>query len=232
MALIRYAEGQQRSGSLGSTVYSHNRFGQYLRPRTVPVNPSTALQVAVRNAMAATAIAWNTILTPAQRTAWNSYAAAVSWLNKLGEVVQLTGLNHYIRTNTARDQAGLARLDDAPTLYNVGDPEQSLEAAASEATQILAFSYDDGAAWCDEDDAVQLVYMGTPQNASRGFFKGPYRYLGQIDGDSAAPPSSPASLIDPPFVVVEGQRIWVRTRILRADGRLSAFAEVNFLAAS
>jgi hypothetical protein len=32
------------------------------------------------------------------------------------------------------------------------------------------------------------------------------------------------------FPFAEGQRLWVRSRITRGDGRLSEFAEINFLA--
>ena len=65
MALIRYAEGQQRSGSIGASVYSHNRYGAYIRARSVPVNPNTDRQVAIRNAIRALTIAWGN--TPGQR---------------------------------------------------------------------------------------------------------------------------------------------------------------------
>lgn len=78
MTLIRFAEGQQRSGSIGATVHSHNRFGQYIRARSVPVNPNTARQVIARNAARSIMIAWQNTLTQDQRDAWNVYAANLS----------------------------------------------------------------------------------------------------------------------------------------------------------
>lgn len=230
MALIRYVEGQQRSGSLGATVYSRNRFGQYLRPRSVPVNPNTDRQAVIRTIMRQLTIAWNQDLSAAQRDGWKTYGDNVAVLNKFGEPVFLTGLNHYVRSNAGLLQAGGTRVDDAPTTFNLGDSEQGLGGAASAATQLLALQFDDSAAWASEDDAYQLVYMGQPQNPSHTFFNGPWRLAGTIDGDATTPPTSPTSL-SAPFTFVAGQRIWIRTRIARADGRLSEFARVSFLGA-
>lgn len=231
MALIRYVEGQQRSGSLGATVYSRNRFGQYLRPRSVPVNPNTDRQNVVRTILRQLAIAWNQDLSAAQRDGWKTYGDNVAMLNKFGDPVYLTGLNHYVRSNCGILQVGGSRVDDAPTTYNLGDSEQALAVSASEATQELSVTFDDQLDWCDEDGAAELVYCGQPQNPSHTFFGGPWRLAGSIDGDSVSPPTTPAT-IAAPFTFVEGQRIWVRTRIIRADGRLSEFARVSFLAAA
>lgn len=231
MALIRFPEGQQRSGSAGGSVYSHNRYGAYIRARSIPTNPNTDRQVAMRNNVRSLSIAWQNTLTELQRLAWEGYAAATTWRNKFGESVYLTGLAHYVRSNSARLQAGLARLDAAPTIFNLAAAELALVVTASEATQQLSVAFDDTPTWCDEDGSMQTISMGRPANPSTKFFGGPFRYAGVIEGDSAAPPSSPV-LIDAPFVFSEGQRLWVRTRIGRADGRLSEHAQVNFLGAA
>lgn len=231
MALIRFAEGQQRSGSIGATVYSHNRYGPYVRARSVPVNPNTDRQVAVRNAVRSLAIAWDLTLTQAQRNAWEVYAANVSWKGSLGEDVLLTGLNHYVRSNALAIAQGWPRIDDAPTLFDLATAELSLGCTATAATQVATVTFDDTAAWCSEDGALQLLYGGLPQNGGIAFFGGPYRYLAAIQGDSGVPPTSPIQPIWP-FVFAEGNRLWLRSRIRRADGRLSEFAQVNFLAAA
>ena len=230
-ALVVLPEGQQRSGSIGGTVWSHNSSGAYIRNRSVPVNPNTDRQVAARNFVKALAIAWNNTLTQAQRDAWNVYAANVTWLNALGQTIALTGLNHYIRSNTPRLQCELARVDDAPTIFNIAAAEQNLGATASEATQVVAITFDDTAAWAGETGGFQIFSMGIPQNASIKYFGGPWRImccsLGQDAGNGE--PSSPLDC-PAPWVFAEAQRIWVRSRIGRADGRLSEFARVNFLA--
>lgn len=232
MALIRYAEGQQRSGSIGATVYSHNRFGQYMRARSVPVNPQSSRQVAARNRLQSLAGNWSETLTDSQREAWRSYAQTVSWLNPLGDVVTLTGINMYCRGNTAVLQAGGTRIDDGPAASGLPTAEQSLGASGSEATQVISVTFDDTAAWCDLDDAFQLLYMGIPVSPAIQFFNGPWRYIEAIAGDSAAPPSSPHACTagNTPFPFQEGQQIFIQSRILLPDGRLSTTARTSFLA--
>lgn len=229
MALIRFAEGQQRSGSIGGTVYSHNRHGAYIRARSVPVNPNTDRQVAIRNSARALAIAWENVLTQAQRDAWETYGANVGWLNRLGDPVHLTGLNHYLRTNTQSIALGKPRMDTAPVIFNLAAAELALGATASEATQQITITYDDTETWANEAGAFQFFQVGMPQNSGIKFFGGPYRYAFLADG--ATPAVSPA-IFTYPWPFAQGQRLWVRSRILRADGRLSEFAVLNFSAAA
>lgn len=229
MALIVLPGGQQISGSIGGTVYSHNSAGAYIRNRSVPVNPNTDRQVAVRNAVRAITIAWANALSQAQRDAWDVYAANVDWLNALGQVIHLTGLNHFIRSNTPRVQNGIARVDAAPVIFNLATAELALAATASEATQDLTINGDGAANWVGEADAWQFFSMGLPQNGSIKFFNGPWRQLTAVPG--AGPPPFPV-VIAGAYPFAEGQRLWIRSRIARGDGRLSEFAQVNFLAAA
>lgn len=229
MALVVLPEGQQRSGKQGGIVWSRNRSGAYVRNRAVPVNPNTDRQVAVRNAVRSIAIAWDTILTAVQRAAWEVYASNVVWKNKLGQDIHLTGLNHFVRSNTPRVQNGIARVDAAPVIFDLAIAELELAASASEATQDLTINGDGGAPWVGEADAWQFFFMGLPQNGSIKFFGGPYRQLTAVPG--AGPPPFPV-VIAAAFPFAENQRIWVRSRIARGDGRLSEFAQVNFLGAA
>jgi hypothetical protein len=182
--------------------------------------------------MAGLMIAWQNALTDLQRLQWQAYAAVVPWLNHLGDTVHLTGLSHYLRTNSVALQAGLARIDDGPTTFNVGDPEQALGGGAAETGQLGTVVFDDTADWCSEDGAAEVFYLGLPQNNSRAFFGGPWRFAAVVLGDSGTPPTSPVALPTLPWPVAEDQRIWLYSRILRADGRLSYRAEYNFLCAA
>lgn len=227
--LIVLPEGVQMSGSIGGVVYSHNRYGAYRRNRSVPVNPNTDRQVAVRNAVRSLTIAWQNTLTQDQRDAWETYAANVVWKNALGQDILLTGLAHYVRSNTPRVQNGIAAVDDAPTIFTIAAADTQLSATASEATQQLTVDGDATHPWIGEADAWCFVSMGLPQNAAIKFFGGPWRQIGAIPG--AGPPPWPA-VLDAAWPFAEGQRLWVRTRIARGDGRLSEFARYNFLAAA
>ncbi|MBA7653005.1 hypothetical protein ES703_60845 [subsurface metagenome] len=227
MALVVLPGGEQRSGSIGGQVWSHNRSGAYIRARSIPVNPNTDRQVAVRNAVRSIAIAWDVTLTQPQRDAWEVYADNVGWKNRLGQDVSLTGLNHFIRCNTPRVMNNIARIDIAPVIFDLATAELDLSATASEATQDLTIDGDPGADWIGEVDAWQFYYMGLPQNGSIGFFGGPWRFLTATPG--AGPPPFPV-VIAAAFPFAEGQRLWLRSRVARGDGRLSEFAQVNFLA--
>ena len=229
MALVKLPEGQQRSGKQGGMVWSHNRTGPYVRERAVPVNPNTDRQVAARNAMRALAIRWETTLTQAQRDAWDTYAANVTWQDALGRSIFLTGLNHYIRSNVIQVQLGFEITDDAPTIFDIAAAELSLGCTATEALQQLSITFDDTATWASEAGAFQYFFLGIPQNASRKFFGGPWRYVTAVAG--VTPAVSP-KLATSPWPFAEGQRLWLRSRIMRADGRLSQFAQLNFLAAA
>lgn len=227
MALIKFGGGiVGMSGSIAGNTYARNRFGSYARARTKPVDPNTALQQAVRSRMSGLTAAWGQTLTAIQRTAWNLYASSVSMKNRLGEAVNLTGYNHFIRSNAALLQGGGTQVNAGPTVFEVPGADATLTAAISAATQKITITFDDAADWAAEVGGHLLVSVGSPQNAQRNFFGGPYRFAGVIDG-AVVPPSSPDATIDVPFVCTEGQRVWVKCRIVRADGRLSEEFTVN-----
>ena len=103
MALVKFGAGiVDMRGSIAGVVHARNRFGNYTRPRTKPVNPQSQRQTAARIIMAFLAEQWREApMTEAIRTAWQTYADSVNWNNKLGEQVTLTGFNMFIRGNAA-----------------------------------------------------------------------------------------------------------------------------------
>jgi hypothetical protein len=212
--------GGQMSGSAGAITASHNRFGPYFRNRSIPVNPRSTRQNAIRNIMGSLTQRWSQTLTSTQRSQWDVYAAAITWKNKLGQDVTLTGFNHYIRSNTARMQAGLAVVDDGPATLVLPEGDPVFAATASEATQKLSITFDDTAAWVDSAGAAMLLSVGAPQLNTRNFFNGPFRFADSIDGAAISPETSPFDLSSP-FVFQSTQKLWVSGRIALADGRLS-----------
>lgn len=208
------------SGSIRSDTWSHNRFGMYVRNRTIPVNPNTDRQVSIRATLAELTTRWAQTLTAVQRTAWNLYGASVVMKNKIGQDIFLTGFNHFLRSNIERRNQGDTPVDAGPVLFELPNQDGTLAAAFSEATQILTITFNDALAWCSEDDAALLVYQGQPQNAQRNFFGGPWRFVRWIAGNVGVPVTSPQDCTCA-FAVAQGQRDWAYARILRADGRLS-----------
>jgi hypothetical protein len=218
MAIIRGSIAGSISGSMGSITFSHNKGGAYIRNRSIPVNPNTPYQQAVRAHCATLANLWNGTLTDVQRLAWATYASNVPVTNALGDTVYLSGLNHYIRSNVPRLIAGLTRIDDAPVTFNIGsftNPSFAVSATNDE----VAVSFTNTDEWAGAAGGAMLVFAGRQQALTINFFKGPYRYAGKIAG-AATPPTSPAT-IDLPFALDTGNRMFLRVICTTADGRLS-----------
>ena len=79
------------SGSIGGQTAAHNRFGNYFRARTTPVNPASGRQSVIRAAIQNLAQRWSTTLTQAQRDEWEVYAANIVRTDSLGSQIKLTG---------------------------------------------------------------------------------------------------------------------------------------------
>ena len=163
---------------------------------------------------------WAQTLSAAQRAAWNLYGSSVAMKNRLGETVYLTGFNHYIRSNHWFARMDRTLVDDGPTVFELPETDPTMSIAISEATQLVTMTFDDALPWCSEDDAMLVILQSQGQNPQRNFFNGPWTGRSAKVGASGVPVTSPqdyASIT----VASELQKIWVKFRILRADGRLS-----------
>lgn len=220
MALVRYGGGVvQASGSIAGDVFARNRYGNYTRARTKPINPNSSYQQAVRSAVAYLTQEWRDELTAAQRTAWETYANSIVMKNRLGENIKLTGFTHFIRSNSIRLVQGGVYIEDGPTVLALPEKDVTFAVTASVATQLLSIAFNNTLGWAGEVGGFMALYMGVPQRPTRTFFGGPWRYTGWIPG-AATPPTSPQTKAAA-FTLVLGQKVWVYARILRADGRLS-----------
>ncbi len=205
---------------MGGITASHNKGGAYLRNRVIPVNPGTAEQLRVRQALGDLAARWTNTLTQPERDAWDVYALNVPLLNPLGESRSVTGLNMYQRSNVQRLQVGLPRVDAAPTLFNLGDFTLPTIASLTAPTA-YSINFTDTDAWVGEDDAAMLFYGSRNTGFAIQFFKGPYRRFAiQLLGNLALPPTSPFAGVSP-FLITAGNKGFIRFSVTRADGRLS-----------
>lgn len=214
-------------GSIGGTTFARNRGGMYARARVVPINPSTARQTAVRAALGALAQAWTTVLTDVQRASWELYASNVLIPNKLGEPRALSGQQMYVRTNTLALDCGIARIDDAPTVFTVGPtitPSFTLAPATDE------FDMDDLGGYDPATDGEigVLVQVGTPQNGGVQFFKSPF--VKALGADYAALTAFPIT-IPSPYPFEAGQALFIRTANVTIDGRVGVPVVQRFLVA-
>lgn len=221
MALVQYGGGiLDARGSIGGQVHSKNRFGNYIRARTTPVNPQSSRQNAIRTAISALSQQWSNTLTQAQRDVWEVYAAAITRANKLGAQIKLTGFNHYIRSNAPRLQGGDPIVEDGPTTLTLPGADPVFECEVDEANQEISITFDPLLAWNIIDDGFMFIAMSIPKATGTNFIGGPFRVAGAIDGNTASPPTSP-QILSVPFPVAEDQALVCRARISEADGRLS-----------
>lgn len=223
----------QASGSVGGLVFSHNSGGAYIRARVTPTNPNSPEQIVVRNAVSFLSNFWNDGLTPAQRAVWDTYAANVTITNRIGDQVFISGMAHYVRSNVARLQADVLRVDAGPGIFNISTNTRPFINGFSFGSQTINFNFGNSPladAWANEVGGFTFVYVSRPQNLTINYFRGPYRLTGTVVGDPVAP-VAPLS-IDLPFPVSEGQKIFARSISTRSDGRLASEVFMEMVAIS
>lgn len=209
----------QVSGSVGGLTYAHNQGGMYTRARSIPTDPASSFQLAVRNAVAQLMARWRNTVTAAQRTGWEVFAANTPVLDPLGDSVLISGQAWYIKANAARRAVGVTVIDDAPVSFGMADlttPTLTVSATTDQVT----VTFDNTDAWATAVGGHLLVYASRPQNSTVNFFKGPYRFAGRVNG-AVVPPTSPAT-INLPFVVSPGNQVFFRFLATQSNGQISA----------
>lgn len=220
MAVVRFAEGQQRSGAIGGSVYSHNRFGQYIRTRSIPVNPLSASQFEVRQAMLAAQAAW-AAATSGVKASWAAYADAVSWKNRFGDPCKLTDQEHFLRCASLARYVGLgAAWDGYPVEMRLPSPDETVAIAAEAGGPTVTITF--GSAtdpWKTAAGNHLLLFIGRERGPGVNYYGGPFRYLGRINGAST-PPTSPQTFTNPfGDFSGSGNKVWLRWRTyLQAAG--------------
>jgi len=205
------------SGSIAGITASHNQAGQYFRNRSIPVNPNTVSQIAVRAYMSAAVSEWTNTLTGVQREAWTAYAIATPVINRLGDSITLSGMNMYVRSAVARKQALLTAIAAGPTTPNLPALTTPSVTTLSATQLILAFTNTD--TWATAVGGALLISQSRSQGAAINFFKGPWRFMAIVAG-AVVPPTTPATR-PLTFPGVAGQRMYFKLRATTADGRLS-----------
>lgn len=114
MALIKLtAIVDNISGKLNGTVFSKNKGGHYMRSKSMPSNPKTSFQTAVRARFGAIAQLWGA-LTEAQRDAWRAMASEFPYTNRLGDTKILSGFALHQKLNTNLTIVGQPAISNPP----------------------------------------------------------------------------------------------------------------------
>lgn len=210
----------QASGSIAGLTYSHNRGGMYARARSTPTNPNTDFQVRVKAAMAQVSSHWVQELTSVEREAWDVYAAQVPLPDSLGELRNIGGIGHFNRTNVMRVQNGLAIIEAAPLIFDLGSfTPLSIDTVSGGVPGTVDLTFANTDDWAGAAAGKLFVNISRPQNPTINFFKGPFRSAGFLSG-AATPPTSPETFSSD-FAYDTGQRMFIQYRIQQGDGRTS-----------
>lgn len=208
----------QASGSLAGCTFSHNRGGQYVRNRSIPTNPNTPYQQAVRNYLKTLAAAWPANPDP---TGWKAYADNVLRPGALGDPRRLTALNWYIAINTLRLQAGLTVAETAPIVFSMATLAGTTKVLPTTTAPDFDVQFDNTDAWANTTGGALAVFLSPPLSTARLFHKSPYRFLGRILGNTTTPPTSPATFTGAyPYTAI--CNVAWRIVAINADGRISS----------
>lgn len=184
------------SGSLSGVTASAARGGVgYFRTRARPGNPRSVGQTTARLILTGLAAAWRGELTAGERAAWEALAPA-----------DASGIDVYVKGNTPRLRAGVAREDVAPaTLALAADPITATP-TISVATDLVSFTIPAG----NEDLARYNVFVSAPQGASRAARQFGYLYVGSTLASTSGATTVAIPATHPAAQGLAGQVVYVR----------------------
>lgn len=136
------------SGSMGGTVFSHNRYGMYFRNRSIPTRSTTVAALAAKARMATVSAAWRAI-TATQQLSWKHWAEVNPIIDRLGQAQVLQPNAAFNQLNNIIHLLGGTQIDVPPT------------AAGPIPLATLVFTADIGATTFD------IAYTATPLPADQ-----------------------------------------------------------------
>jgi len=129
----------QISGSAGATTFAHNRFGAYIRLRSIPVQPETTKQINRRNWFGDASAKWGTLNSNA-RLAWKVWAQNNPITDSLGDKRVLDGHQAYTMLST-RLRAVPWTSPDTPPILPAPTALLTCTAVISAALQTIVFTF-------------------------------------------------------------------------------------------
>lgn len=203
------------SGSIAGTVYSRNRYGQYCRNRTSPVQPRTSAQLNQRARMSTNAAAWRA-LTDAQRAGWLSLGLAITRTDSLGQVYTLNGFGAYCSVNNNKLDAGDAAVSDAPAIVTPAD-------LATVTLTLTAAAFSIAYTATPLPASTRLFIFASPQRSAGVFFNNDYRLLAVTAAAAASPHNLLVAYTAKFGVPVVGNRVFLSLATYKAGFKGSPF---------
>ena len=161
---------------LNGSVLSKNRFGNYIRNKTTPVNPQTTFQQNARAVLSAMSQAWAGI-SEAQRNGWRALAQTMPFTDIFGDPKTLTGQMMYVKLNTNLEKIGQSAIADAPAKEAIPYIEVASVVATQTASALVSLDLTIDPATVPAGFAV-AVYATPAVNPGINFVKNQFRFLG------------------------------------------------------
>jgi hypothetical protein len=217
----------QASGSVAGATFSRNKGGPYIRARVMPTNRNTDPQSNIKSVMGALANVFSG-LTIAERATWESYSAAVNYIDRLGESRKISAINNFIRSNIVRVLYHASNIinRNAPTEGNCGaTPVLTDVVAHYKSAGILTISGKVNIvdAPASPDYANLVLFFGSPAMTKMiNYYKGPFSYCDQAGVSAlASQPQNFSFDVLGAWNSAGGDKAYLRVEVSRADGRLS-----------
>jgi len=219
MALFRPGSfAGQISGRLGGDVFSHNRYGEYIRKGTNPVTSTTPYALAAKAALSAASQAWQSLAADA-KLAWKLWAQTNTTTNRLGQSITLTGHAAYVSLNARMLGTGFPA-NDVPPLIQAPAPLTSV--ALSPDIGLGAFDLTYTATPLAANDYL-WIYAALVDSTGINYVQNLLRLVGK-SGAAQASPFDPQALIEARLGALQvGQIIHLAVHVFEGvNGQLSA----------
>lgn len=231
MALVKYGNGVSGiSGKIDGTVFQRGTYGNVARGWTKPVDPQTDKQMAVRASFSSQSQVWRT-LTTAQRNGWIALAATITFVNRLGENIFLTGQAMFNKLNQNLISGGQTQITDAPTYTVPSTPTAVTGAiAAGAGTATVTFVPTPVPA-----SAVMQIWMTAPVSAGKRFLSNEYKLIANVAAAGTSPQNVAAAytLVYGSFTGKAASKVGIRIRYINIlTGVASAFQQNSVIIAA
>lgn len=214
-------------GSINGTTHSRNRFGDYMRNRSIPTNPNTSAQSAVRSRLSALAAGFRS-LTAAQIAAWNSAVDDFPTVNVFGDVRKLTGLQLYVGVNSNILNGGGSEIS-APPLPEGAPAVSDLTLEINTATTTGNLGFDPDPIPADHALVIDATRPLSPGISNPG---SAYRQIAVEDPAATSPADIYAAYVAKFGTPAGGQKVFARAKLINlSTGEVSQAVSVSTLVA-
>lgn len=193
----------QASGRLGATIFSKNRAGVYIRNGTKPVNTYSVYRATVKARLSAASKHWLTI-SLADREAWVTWAAQISWKNRLGQSISLTGQQACIQCN-ARILACGAAMIDVPALTATPENITGVTVTRDIGTATFTLAWTSGALGATDYLWLRGCVLET---TTRGYWTNLFRWF-KTSSAAATTPQSLKTDVENRFGTLQAGQVFV-----------------------